>query len=189
SLCALGNGYFTTRGALPWARADDTHYPGTYLAGGYNRLLTDIEGRVVESEDLVNLPNWLALQLRIAGGGSFDQRSMRILAFRQELDLRRGVLLRRVRFEDDAGRRSTFTERRLVSMADMHLAALEVCVTPENWSGSLQVRTAIDGRVVNSGVRIYRRFNNQHLIPVNACQIAADSVYLLVRTSQSNLHV
>ena len=32
ALCALGNGYFATRGAAAWARADDIHYPGTYLA-------------------------------------------------------------------------------------------------------------------------------------------------------------
>ena len=35
ALCTLGNGYFATRGAAPEANADDTHYPGTYLAGGY----------------------------------------------------------------------------------------------------------------------------------------------------------
>jgi beta-phosphoglucomutase family hydrolase len=40
ALCALGNGYVTTRGAAVWARADERHYPGTYLAGGYNRLRT-----------------------------------------------------------------------------------------------------------------------------------------------------
>ena len=45
ALCALGNGYLTTRGALPWARADDIHYPGTYLAGGYNRLRSAAPGR------------------------------------------------------------------------------------------------------------------------------------------------
>ena len=38
SLCALGNGYFDTRGAAAWAHADDVHYPGTYLGGGYNRM-------------------------------------------------------------------------------------------------------------------------------------------------------
>src|SRR5690606_3694263 len=32
SLCALGNGYFETRGAASWARADEEHYPGTYVA-------------------------------------------------------------------------------------------------------------------------------------------------------------
>ena len=42
ALCALGNGYFVTRGALPEARADGVNYPGTYLAGLYNRLVTEI---------------------------------------------------------------------------------------------------------------------------------------------------
>ncbi|MBE0619314.1 MAG: beta-phosphoglucomutase family hydrolase, partial [Burkholderiales bacterium] len=57
ALCTLGNGYFATRGAAAGAQADDIHYPGTYLAGGYNRLRTDIAGRLVENEDLVNCPN------------------------------------------------------------------------------------------------------------------------------------
>ena len=61
TLCALGNGYFVTRGAAAETPADDTHYPGTYLAGGYNRLGTEVAGRLVENEDLVNLPNWLVL--------------------------------------------------------------------------------------------------------------------------------
>ena len=69
ALCTLGNGYFATRGAAAWAVADDIHYPGTYLAGGYNRLRTDIAGRMVENEDLVNFPNWLALDFRIADAG------------------------------------------------------------------------------------------------------------------------
>ena len=100
SLCALGNGYFTTRAAMAWAVMDDVHYPGTYRACGYNRLRTDIAGRVVENEDLVNLPNWLVLEFRIADGDWFDARTVKILSYHQELDLRRGMLLRTLRFED-----------------------------------------------------------------------------------------
>ena len=96
ALCALGNGYFATRGAGAWAVADDVHYPGTYLACGYNRLRTDIAGRVVENEDLVNFPNWLALEFRIADEDWFDARTVTILSYRQELDLRRGMLLRTI---------------------------------------------------------------------------------------------
>ena len=62
ALCSLGNGYFVTRGAAPWAKADGVRYPGVYLAGGYDRLRSTIAGREVESEDLVNLPNWLDLE-------------------------------------------------------------------------------------------------------------------------------
>src|SRR5512132_966018 len=62
ALCALGNGYFVTRGALPEATADGVNYPGTYVAGLYNRAKTEIAGRTVENGDLVNVPNWLPLR-------------------------------------------------------------------------------------------------------------------------------
>src|SRR5687768_3117729 len=106
ALCTLGNGYFATRGAAPESEADETHYPGTYLAGGYNRLKTDLAGRVVENEDLVNMPNWLPLTFKLEGGDWFNARAVALLEYRQVLDLERGLLLRTVRFEDKQGRRT-----------------------------------------------------------------------------------
>jgi beta-phosphoglucomutase family hydrolase len=189
ALCTLGNGYFATRAAAAWAVADGIHYPGTYLAGGYNRLRTDIAGRVVENEDLVNFPNWLALKFRIAEEGWFDVRTTTLLSYRQELDLRRGMLLRTIHFEDRQGRRSLLQERRLVSMGNMHLGALELSLTAENWSGNVTVLSSIDGRVANAGAQLYRKFNNKHLEPLGGGVVEEDSVHLLVRTCQSNIHV
>jgi len=189
TLCTLGNGYFATRGAAVGARADDVHYPGTYLAGGYNRLRTAIAGHIVENEDLVNFPNWLALEFRVGDEDWFDVRSAKLLSYRQELDLRRAMLLRSLRFEDGQGRRSTLKERRLVSMGDMHQGALELALTADNWSGSITVRSAIDGRVVNSGAKLYRKFNNKHLEPLSGQVVGDDGVCLVVRTKQSNIHV
>jgi beta-phosphoglucomutase family hydrolase len=188
ALCTLGNGYFATRAAAPSSVADGVHYPGTYLAGGYNRLRTEIDGRVLEHEDLVNWPNWLALGIRIAGGDWFDERRVRLLEYRQELSLRRGTLLRTIIFDED-GRRTTLRERRFVSMHDMHVAALEVSLTAENWSGLVTIRSGVDGRVKNDGARLYRRFNNVHLEPLAAEAVADDTVSLLMRTNQSRLHV
>ncbi|HEY6559576.1 MAG TPA: beta-phosphoglucomutase family hydrolase [Polyangiaceae bacterium] len=189
ALCALGNGYFETRGAAAWARADGVHYPGTYLAGGYNRGRSNVAGREVEHEDLVNLPNWLALGFRIAEGDWFDERTVEILSYRQELDLARGTLERSIRFQDREGRRSLLRERRLVSMADMHLAALELSLTAENWAGSVRLRFGIDGRVVNSGARLYEKFDNRHLEPLSGEAAGDDGVVLLVHTRQSQLRV
>src|SRR5690606_8100994 len=86
-------------------------------------------------------------------------------------------------------RRTALAERRLVSMADMHLAAFELTIEPRNWSGNVAIRSAIDGRVVNSGAKLYERFNNRHLEPLLCEAVGADAVQLVVRTSQSNLHV
>jgi trehalose/maltose hydrolase-like predicted phosphorylase len=189
ALCTLGNGYFATRAAASWAVADGVHYPGTYLAGGYNRLRTDVAGRVVENEDLVNFPNWLPLNFHIADDGWFDARTTTILSYRQELDLQHGILLRTTRFEDQRGRRTLLQEQRLVSMADMHLGAMQLSLTAENWSGSATIRSAIDGRVVNAGAKLYRHFNGEHLEPLADETVGNDGVCLVVRTSQSHVHV
>ena len=189
SLCTLGNGYFATRAAAVWATADGTHYPGTYLAGGYNRLQTDIAGRTVENEELVNLPNWLALDVRIGDQDWFDEKTTTLLDYRQELDLRRGLLLRTVRFEDASGRRTLLQEQRLISMSDMHLGALEVKITAENWSGRVTIRSGIDGRVVNGGAKLYRKFNGKHLESLVAEVVGNDGAYLLVRTCQSDIRI
>ena len=56
-----------TRGTAEWEYAGAVHYPGTYAHGGYNRETTMMGGLPVLNEDLVNLPNWLVLELRIDG--------------------------------------------------------------------------------------------------------------------------
>lgn len=151
ALCTLGNGYFATRGAAQEAVADEVHYPGTYLAGGYNRLSTEIAGRVIENEDLVNFPNWLCLGFRPADGDWFNPLGVELLDYQQELDLRRGFLMRIVRFRDHDGRETTLASTRLVHMADPHHAAIKTVITAHNWSGRTQLLSALDGRVVNAG--------------------------------------
>ncbi len=189
TLCTLGNGYFATRGAAPEASADDVHYPGTYLAGGYNRLTSEIAGRIIENEDLVNLPNWLSLTFRIEGGEWFDLRKVEILDFRQELNLKHGVLLRTVHFRDNEGRRTTLKSRRFVHMASPHRAGLETTLTSENWTGHLEIHSALDGRVVNAGVERYRQLNNKHLVPLETGTVGNDGIWLKVETSQSRIEI
>lgn len=189
TLCTLGNGYFATRGAAAESRAGGTHYPGTYLAGGYNRLKTELHGRTIENEDLVNLPNWLCLRFRLPGGDWFDLGGVEILSFRQDLDMRRGVLSRKVCFADGDGRRSTLKEQRIVHMAQPHLAAMHVALRPENWSGDLEFCTALDGRVVNDGVERYAELNSRHLEPEEEAVLDEETMRLTVRTNQSGLRV
>ena len=74
-------------------------------------------------------------------------------------------------------------------MADMHLGALELSLTAENWSGAVTVRSAIDGRVVNAGAKLYHKFNGKHLEPLAGEIVGNDGVCLLVRTCQSHVHV
>lgn len=189
ALCALGNGYFVTRGAAAECSADSVHYPGTYLAGGYDRLVSDVAGRAVENEDLVNLPNWLPLTFRIDGGPPLRLEEVQILAYRQALDLRRGILTRTVIFRDTAGRETELAERRFVSMADRNLAVLERTLTARDWSGPVVFSSAIDGTVVNAGVPRYLDLAADHLEPVSWSRPEPDTVCLVVETSQSRIRI
>ena len=63
TLCTLGNGYFGTRGAAVETAASRIHYPGTYIAGVYNTLSTDVAGRTVNNEDFCQLPELVDVQL------------------------------------------------------------------------------------------------------------------------------
>jgi len=65
ALCTLGNGYFATRGAAPESRADGVHYPGTYVAGCWNRLRDEVLGQSIDNESMVNLPNWLPVTFAV----------------------------------------------------------------------------------------------------------------------------
>ena len=189
TLFALGNGYFVTRGAAAEAQADEVHYPGTYLAGGYNRHTSLIDGRSVEHEDLVNLPNWLPFSFRIDDGDWFDLRKVEILVYRQELDLRRGLYRRTVRIRDVEGRETRLTERRFVHMQHKNLAGQQLTITAENWSGGLTVRAMLDGEIKNAGVARYAQFNGNHFRVHKATVIGPETVFLEGATTQSQLRV
>ncbi len=188
ALCTLGNGYFATRGAGEETDAvDDVRYPGTYLAGGYNRLETPVADRMIVNEDLVNFPNWLCLSFRPSGGDWFSLDEGEVLSYRQELDLLSGVLSRDLLHRDTEGRETRVETRRLVHMRHMHLAALEMTITPQNWSGKTEIRSAVDGSVINSGVARYRQLNSVHLEPLGTEQVTDDTVLLKTRTTQSEI--
>ncbi|MEZ5240027.1 MAG: hypothetical protein R2716_14105 [Microthrixaceae bacterium] len=187
--CTLGNGYLATRGALPECDADGVHYPGTYLAGVFNRLRTSVADREVENESIVNVPNWLPLRIRAAGGEWFTPDSCEALEHQVSLDIRRGELTRRTRMRDDSGRILSLTQRRLVSLRDPHLMALETTFVPENFDGPLEVLSAIDGRVTNSGVDRYKSLDSDHLLHVCSEATHDDVIVLEVCTNDSGITI
>lgn len=189
ALCTLGNGYFASRGAAQEAVADAIHYPGTYLAGAYNRLNTHIAERTVENEDMVNFPNWMLLGFRPEDGDWFNPVAVELISYRQELDLRHGLLCRTVRYRDRKGRETTIASRRLVHMDLPHYAAIETEITPHNWSGGAHIRSGLDGRVVNAGVERYRQLASSHIEPLDWGRVGDTAIHLLVQTNQSHIRV
>ncbi|WP_431945119.1 glycoside hydrolase family 65 protein [Actinacidiphila sp. bgisy167] len=191
ALCTLGNGYFATRAAAPETTAGPHHYPGTYAAGCYNRLDSTVAGRTVRNEDLVNLPNWLPLRFRIRDGGTwFTPDDGSLLEHRQDLDLRHATLTRTFRLRDPRGRILAVEQTRLVHMSDPHLAALRTVFRAEgDWSGELEVESALDGAVANTGVARYRALNGRHLTGTQTGTAEPDTVWLRCRTTASDIRI
>jgi trehalose/maltose hydrolase-like predicted phosphorylase len=74
-------------------------------------------------------------------------------------------------------------------MGAAHLAALEMTIVPENWSGKLRVRSELDGTVQNAGVARYRQLASRHLLPVETRSLDPATVLLVVETSQSHIRM
>ena len=114
TLTSTGNGYFCTRGTAEWEDASAIHYPGTYAHGVYDRETTIMGGHPVLNEDLVNLPNWLVLKLRIDGEEILRLENLEVLSYRHALDVRNALVIRELRFRDRTGRQTRLESRRFV---------------------------------------------------------------------------
>ena len=189
TLTSTGNGYLCLRGAAEWEEANDVHYPGTYAHGVYNRRTTIMGGDPVPNEDLVNLPGCSSLALRIEGEEPIRLANVELLSYRHAYDIRCALLTRELRFRDRAGRETSLSSQRFVSMGRMHMSALAWELVAENWSGRVGVVSALDGRVVNGGVARYRRLEGRHLDPQGPRIFAPDVIALKARTRESRIEI
>ncbi|MGS2811392.1 beta-phosphoglucomutase family hydrolase [Nocardia sp. MW-W600-9] len=189
ALCTTGNGYWASRAATPGTGPDGIHYPGTYLAGIYNRCTSTVEERVVETEHLVNTPDWTWVVVRHTDGTMLRPDSPDLISHHQDLNLRAGVLTCLDRYEDRRGRHTTVTTRRFHSMAEPWVAVLEVSVHAHNWDGELVVESAIEGRVRNRNVGADHALTAVHLEPGRHRRLDDDTVLYETTTLQSRLTI
>lgn len=188
ALLAIGNGYFATRGALEESAAVETNYPGTYISGLYNRRISNIAGRDVENEDLVNCPNWLSLTFKIADGPWFNPNKWKINSIQRRLTFNDGLLYRSMIVTDPDGKETKIESQRIASMDDPHYACIRYTITPLNYSGFLRIRSVLNGAILNDGVERYRQLEQDHLKPVQQGS-EKEIQYLLVRTNQSEIEI
>lgn len=188
ALLSVGNGFFGTRGAMEEAGINEVNYPGTYMAGGYNKLSSTVAGREVWNEDFVNVTNWLPVTFAPEGGSRVDINHWKLLSVHRELSFRDGMLSKTMRIEDSQGNRFHVRSQRFASMDNPHLAALRYEITSENYTGSLRVMSLLNGNHINDGVSRYRDLNQRHLKPVNEWYYA-NFQHVEVETTQSCIRI
>ena len=139
SIFSQGNGYMGTRGYRPDQRGAHPAWRSTFLAGFYEYVKPGIT-------DLVNHPDFSGIQFRLNGT---DSEAHTVSDFLQTLDLRCGLVTWAYILTDRAGNQTRVKQEKFLSMADRHLAAIRVSLTPVNWSGTLELSGGIDARVEN----------------------------------------
>lgn len=139
SVFSQGNGYMGVRGYRPDRRGKHPAWRSTFLAGFYEYIRPGIT-------DLVNQPDFSALQFSLNGT---DSEKLAISDFRQRLDMRLGLVTWEYTLTSPNGSRTRVMQERFLSMADRHMAALRLTLTPIDWSGDAVVSGGIDGDVVN----------------------------------------
>lgn len=188
TLTTVGNGYLGTRGAYECECASYYFYPGTYIAGIFNKVPSKVQGREIWNNDFVNCPNWLPVMFKVGNGDFNSPLSMEILSYCHSLNMKEGVVERHMVVKDQVGRLTRVSSIRFASMADPHLCVLKFDFTPLNYSGKITIRSAIDGNVINGGVARYSSLTSKHLSRVAGGKIG-DGTYLHVETSHSRYQV
>ncbi len=188
TLLTVGNGYYGTRGALEEVNAGPHNYPGTYIAGLYNKRTTEIAGREIVNEDFVNVPDWTRIEFRIDSGYWVNPNMEETLSMYRKLDMKSGQLIRRWVVRDDQGRETELYTERFASMADMYKGGLRYSIKPLNYSGTLEVKILLDGNKINDGVARYRELDQLHL-EHDKEEDHGDVNLLVVRTNQSGIRI
>ncbi|MFW5683838.1 MAG: beta-phosphoglucomutase family hydrolase [Spirochaetota bacterium] len=185
ALTTVGNGYFGTRGSLESEAIDDNiHNPGTYVAGLFDRAGSEVHGRVIENNDLVNCPNWTHTTVHINDGPALSPHTCETISYRHWLDVRGAIMHHDFTLRDDEGRITAIHSERFASMDRPHLGAMRLSVRPVNHAQAITIRTSLDGDVRNFLVERYRELEQHHLEPVTA-EARDDGAYLEMRTINS----
>ncbi len=160
----IGNGLMGLRGS--YEELGTKEVQGLFAAGVYRKSVeqqfciadTFCRKKYIFNEELMptpeeifliqNLPDPLYCKIWL-NGEPFRMWDGELLDYNRTLDLKNGVLHRTVRWDDGHGNITSLKFRRFCSMADRHLIAQEISITPENWSGEVKIESGIDASLNN----------------------------------------
>ncbi len=143
SLFSMGNGYIGARGFQP-EEERKPHENMVFAAGVFDYIKPGIT-------DFVNTPNIFYIRLFI-DNQPVDPFTCEITDYIRELDMKMGVLKRRLTIKDGRGRSTLIEYERFFSLFDKHLAISRYKVTPLDYEGNISVTAGIDGSSANNPV-------------------------------------
>jgi trehalose/maltose hydrolase-like predicted phosphorylase len=181
---ALVNGYLGTRAAVE--EGSDASDPATFINGVFDAATERVAQAAATPEhqiiaaptpELVVAPEWSRLRIEV-DGEPLTIEEAELLEQRRAIDMRRGVLVRDWRVR--SGTRTTrLRSLRFASLDDRHVLGQVLELTPEDWSGPVEVEAIVDADVTNGG-------GVRHLVDHRTRVVDAG---LLLTTATSEKHI
>ena len=137
----LGNGYLGTRGVF------EEWYPDEQRTTFIHGVFDDVP---VVFTELANAPDWTEMEIFLAEE-RFTLTEGKILAYERILDLQTATLRRDIRWESPEGLITHLVFERFASLENIHLCGVRVLITPENYSGTIEIRSGLNGSADNLG--------------------------------------
>ncbi|MEA5598844.1 beta-phosphoglucomutase [Rivularia sp. UHCC 0363] len=131
----IGNGYLGTRGSFAEG------YPGAEAATLINGVYDDVP---IYYTELVNCPDWLPLYI-IIDDEEFRLDKGEIFSYQRQLDLKRGILSRKISWCSPNGKTIDLYFECFASQADQNVLGLRIQLTPIDFDGKIRIRGSIDG--------------------------------------------
>jgi maltose phosphorylase len=151
SLFAIGNGRFGQRANFEETYTGD-HLRGSYLAGVYYPDKTRVgwwkNGYPEYFAKVLNATNWLDVRWSV-DGEEVDLAQAEVLEFERILDMKTGVLRRRVVVKLRSGVIAVLEAERWCSMANPDTAAIRVRLRLDREGPTVRVAAGVDGNVRN----------------------------------------
>lgn len=174
---ALTNGYMCTRGSHE--EGVKRSLPCTYIAGVFDKSEAFMR-------ELANTPDWLGIRLYVERN-MLSVEECEVLEFKRVLDMKKGILVKRVKLRDPFGRETLIEGYRFLSRNNVHRAAIKLYVTPLNYSGVMEMENIVDGTVLN--FKDFPRFRVKHLNTLENSSMNDQGCYIESATRDFDLHI
>lgn len=151
SLCSIGNGRMGQRANFEETYSGDS-LQGNYIAGVYYPDKTRVgwwkNGYPEYFAKVLNAPSWIGIQVQV-DGQELDLSSCSVSEFEQSLDMKNGLLQRQFTAILANGQTLAVKSTRFCSRAESETAWIKYQIEPINFSGKIQVVSAVNGDVRN----------------------------------------
>ncbi|CAM3920273.1 beta-phosphoglucomutase [Cohnella lubricantis] len=191
---AVGNGYIGIRGNFEegYDGPPETTLHGTYLNGFYDSSpIAYSKGRHYGHPELhqtmLNVTDGKIIELYV-DGEKFSLFTGKHEDYERRLDMRRGTMTRSAVWEAPSGKRVRVRIERFAAFTNKHLALVRYEATPLNFSGDMELVSAIEGKVANQVAahdpRAGSAFRGQVLETKAACEHPEETFGMLLQQTQ-----